>query len=499
MHRLRIHDFTDPHTSWLLRLYQLHKREKVQCYQRLRCGSLLKWFIILPCLQDEAIARAKLAPSSQSGRDVKKPSVESYRENAEHGDPESQFHLGMALLRGVGVQRDGDLAFEWIRKAAEQGVPDAFYALGACYSDGIGTKQSNDEALQWFLRARDSGHPLAAIRLAKLDNFDITGSKMKSSFEMNYEQNASIRMIDIGSLRPPFKLLAASTFGQAVRCSLVEDEASQDVVVKVPRDPRISEEWVNEWLAMSALPRHENVMQLLGLCERFQCIDGDGEQLCPPVSFVSKFFNHGSIVDYFSKPEHAGHGVLYVSRWTRDIAKGLAHLHAHCCVHRDLAARNVFLGEDMRCVVGDLGLARQFRPDDGAFVSEGKSRAYPLDAAPQVLTDLKYSPASDIFTLGLTMFEIVTECQHSDLFTWNTSLASPAQLFEQFRAASAAGYPNLLAKIPSRVPRDITELMLRCLHFDELSRPTAGEVAAMLEDKVRKERQVCDTNCLAGY
>ena len=86
----------------------------------------------------------------------------------------------------------------------------------------------------------------------------------------------------------------------------------------------------------------------------------------------------------------------------------------------------MFLDEDNRAIIGDLGLARPLDKAKGVFKSEQKSVAYPVDVAPQVLQSDEYSPASDVFSFGLTLFDIATECKFDDAFAFSRSSASCA-------------------------------------------------------------------------
>lgn len=293
----------------------------------------------------------------------------------------------------------------------------------------------------------------------------------------------SFRKLKSSSSINPFKPLAASTFGHAVLCKYTGSSTKPcDVVVKVPKNTSISQEWLSEWIALSALPKHDNVINLIGLCENFHCITEDGKEISAPISFVSRYYPHGSIADYFADKKHEGHARKYLLPWALDIARGLAHLHAFKCVHRDLAARNIFIDENMRAGVGDLGLAKHYDDAVGVYMSEGKSAAYPADVAAEVVTDNKYSAASDTFSFGLTLFEIATECKFASFFSWNTSSASAHRVFTNLEHEAAIGYPVLVAKLPSWLSSEMKELMLQCLALDPSKRPVGdGLIKAVLK------------------
>lgn len=88
-----------------------------------------------------------------------------YRSQAENGDPEAQFRLGIMYLHGQLVPKDVKQAEEWLRKAADQGHAYAQTNLGAIYSGGWGVPQDYKQSAEWHRKAADQGVSDAAYRL----------------------------------------------------------------------------------------------------------------------------------------------------------------------------------------------------------------------------------------------------------------------------------------------------------------------------------------------
>jgi uncharacterized protein len=55
---------------------------------------------------------------------------------AEQGDANAQFKLGLMYYNGEGVPEDDAEAVKWYRKAAEQGLAGAQFNLGVMYAYG---------------------------------------------------------------------------------------------------------------------------------------------------------------------------------------------------------------------------------------------------------------------------------------------------------------------------------------------------------------------------
>ena len=98
------------------------------------------------------------------------------------------------------------------------------------------------------------------------------------------------------------------------------------------------------------------------------------------------------------------------------VASALAAAHDHSIVHRDLKPDNIFLvpgdgGEDggTRVVLTDFGVARQaVQEGEEALTASNVILGTPEYMAPEQLELEDAMPASDLYTLGLVMFEMLT-------------------------------------------------------------------------------------------
>lgn len=79
--------------------------------------------------------------------------LDSVRKRAEAGDAAAQRNLGFRYSRGVDVEKDAKLAFEWTKKAAEQGDAKAMLNLAGDYADGRGVGKNDGKAVEWYSKA----------------------------------------------------------------------------------------------------------------------------------------------------------------------------------------------------------------------------------------------------------------------------------------------------------------------------------------------------------
>jgi TPR repeat protein len=86
--------------------------------------------------------------------------------DAEAGNPEAEFNLGLVYLQGDGTPKDAAKAAAWLEKSALQGYAEAQFRLGRMYARGEGVPADPAKAFAWTERAAGQGHAEAQFDLA---------------------------------------------------------------------------------------------------------------------------------------------------------------------------------------------------------------------------------------------------------------------------------------------------------------------------------------------
>jgi hypothetical protein len=151
---------------------------------------------------------------------------------------------------------------------------------------------------------------------------------------------------------------------------------------------------------------------------------------------------------------------------SREICAGLAAAHDRGVIHRDLKPQNIMIDGRGHARVMDFGLA--IRP---IGVSEpGELAGTPAYMAPEQLAGGGASTKSDIYSLGLVLYELFTGRQPVTAATWD-------ELRRKRESEHILPPSSHAPEIDPAVDRAI----MRCLAFDPAARPTSTlEVAASL-------------------
>ena len=199
---------------------------------------------------------------------------------------------------------------------------------------------------------------------------------------------------------------------------------------------------------------------------------------CHGVPYVVMAYVEGK-----SLAERLAAGVLYSCReavtMARQVAEGLAAVHAAGVVHRDLKPANILIDADGQAVLADFGLAR---PKDDAehLTAEGAVVGTPAYMAPEQASAEwgEIGPRTDLYSLGAVLYVLLA--------------GRPP--FQKRDAASVllavvSERPAPVGKINPTLPRPLADLVMRLLAKKSGDRPgTAREVAEAL---AALERDLC--------
>ncbi|MBL8991571.1 MAG: serine/threonine protein kinase, partial [Phycisphaerae bacterium] len=94
---------------------------------------------------------------------------------------------------------------------------------------------------------------------------------------------------------------------------------------------------------------------------------------------------------------------------TMQIAEALLHAHDRGLIHRDVKPKNIMITKEGVAKLADMGLARAITDKEAAEAEQGKAFGTPYYISPeQIRGELKIGPPADIYSLGATLYHMVT-------------------------------------------------------------------------------------------
>jgi predicted Ser/Thr protein kinase len=152
--------------------------------------------------------------------------------------------------------------------------------------------------------------------------------------------------------------------------------------------------------------------------------------------------------------------------FSRQLCVGLTAAHAHGILHRDLKPANIMIDGQGQVRITDFGLAAT-----RAQIAENEIRAgTPAYMAPELFAGTDVSVKSDIYALGLVLFE---------LFTGRATFTGDS--FEQIARAHQRSIPPAISSLAPEVPESIENVISACLEKNPNRRPASAlTVAAAL-------------------
>jgi serine/threonine protein kinase/Flp pilus assembly protein TadD len=230
----------------------------------------------------------------------------------------------------------------------------------------------------------------------------------------------------------------------ALKLLLPNDDDQDDAAVAVLREAR----------ALARI-RHPNVVPVHGVDRH------DGR-----VGFWTDFVHGETLVDILrtrgpmSPREAALIGL--------DVCRAVSALHAAGLVHRDIKAGNIMREAGGRILLMDFGLTQEHGAEDN------RVSGTPLYMAPELLDGRPASAASDIYAIGVLLFNLLT-----------TEYPVRAANRQDLRAAFRAGDRRSLLDIRPDLPETLVLVVETAINPDPDARfATVGRMAVALADAV---------------
>ncbi|KAM9036839.1 ephrin type-A receptor 8 [Sarcophilus harrisii] len=205
---------------------------------------------------------------------------------------------------------------------------------------------------------------------------------------------------------------------------------------------------------------HPNIIRLEGVVTRGRL-----------AMIVTEYMENGSL-DSFLRTHDGQFSIVQLVGMLRGVGAGMRYLSDLGYVHRDLAARNVLVNSQLVCKVSDFGLSRVLEDDpDAAYTTTGGK--IPIRwTAPEAIAFRKFSSASDVWSFGVVMWEVLA---YGERPYWNmTNRDVISSVEEGYRLPAPMGCPAALH-----------QLMQDCWQKERSQRPRFPHIVSILDSLIR--------------
>ncbi|KAF5890457.1 hormonally up-regulated neu tumor-associated kinase A-like, partial [Clarias magur] len=241
------------------------------------------------------------------------------------------------------------------------------------------------------------------------------------------------------------KMINKGSFAKVAIKVIDKKKARQDAYVlkNMKREPRIHQ-----------MIRHPNIVLLLETLETENCYYMAME-LCAGGDLMDRICERKRLEE------------REVRRYIRQILSAVDHLHTHGIVHRDLKIENFLLDEHNNIKIVDFGLSNTLKLDSLSPELLNTQCGSPAYAAPELLAHRKYGPKVDVWSVGVSMFAMMTGTLPFTVEPFNIK-----QLHQKMINGE-------ISAIPSDISKGAVQFVLALLEPDPAKRPS---VKASLEE-----------------
>lgn len=204
-----------------------------------------------------------------------------------------------------------------------------------------------------------------------------------------------------GQQIPGYKILgelgkgAMAAVFKAKQLSLDREVAIKVLPRKFTNNPQFIERFYAEGRAAAAL-NHPNIVQAYDVGQA-----GDYHY------FVMEYVAGRTVYDDIVK--HKRYSEADAIDVVSQVAEALQHAHAKGLIHRDVKPKNIMLSKEGIAKLADMGLARAMTDKEAAEAEAGKAFGTPYYISPeQIRGEVNVGPPSDIYSLGATLYHMVT-------------------------------------------------------------------------------------------
>ncbi|GBC07421.1 hypothetical protein RclHR1_07450009 [Rhizophagus clarus] len=466
----------------------------------------------------DVIAINNLANCYENGEGTEKNLEKAfywYQKAAENGLERAMNYLANFYYNGEGTEKNFENAFYWFHKDAENGNEIAMYNLAICYKNGEGTEKNLEKAFYWYKKAAEKNQINAMLSLAdqyrngegteiNLEKAFYWQQKAAESTKENFKntwtsENEFIdKFIQEAQLnaKSSYEVLEWIPYNKLLNISYYDKGGFSEIHKAIWSDGPIDswnsnkQQW-NRWNFQSG---YEVILKILNDSSSLNSKSLDEWKYhynCQKKSF-SKFIQIFGItqnpynLNYIIVMSYAKKGNirqclsgLIKLKWhdklqlLKKIILGLKVIHETNLTHGDFHDGNILISDNHNEVyIIDLGLCKPI--SDLQDSDKRSSEIYGVlpYIAPEILRNKPYTPASDIYSFSMIMWEFTSGIPPFNHRAHDLELSLSICEVER---------PEII----KNTPKCYINLMKKCWDSNPENRPAITEIEHKLSEWIR--------------
>jgi serine/threonine protein kinase len=269
-----------------------------------------------------------------------------------------------------------------------------------------------------------------------------------------------------------FTLIETLGHGSMATVFLAQDQTGHEVAIKIFQEgPGVSatmlERFRREAEASKKLRRHPNIMKIYAT----------GQE--GPYHFIAmECIKRSNTLE--NALENSSLSLTAIVHLCIKIARALQYAHSHRIVHRDVKPTNIMINEFGEPLLADFGVAELI--DLPSCTLTGALTGTPLYMSPEQARGERVGPASDIYSLGVVLYEALTS-----VLPYNLQHFSPVKQVIEAVKNEEARRPRLFRK---EISPDLEAVILKALEKDPRDRYMDAEAFAVDLERALAGRRV---------